>query len=119
MGQGFTPWPPTVYAETCRLLSAHAGAHRAEARAFAAQPNLAAVDSIGRRHAHRAEARAFAAQPNLANISNAWRGEMNFDGNNRFVLWHHHVNQSPASALKWLVNATSGVCGNGRLLHDG
>ena len=55
--------------------SASAVAHRAEARAFAAQPDLAAVEGGGRGQAHRAEARAFAAQPHLAAVEGGGRGQ--------------------------------------------
>jgi hypothetical protein len=66
-------------------------AHRPEARALAAQPHLAAVDGIGRRQAHRAETRALAAQPHPASIRNARGGRSDFDSKTRFVPLRHHV----------------------------
>src|SRR4051812_10644882 len=76
--RGVSPLAPNrriILRSTGDHFSASAVAHRAEARAFAAQPHLAAVERGGRGQAHRAEARAFAAQPHLAAVERGGRGQ--------------------------------------------
>jgi hypothetical protein len=89
--RGVSPLAPNrriILRSTGDHFSASAVAHRAEARAFAAQPHLAAVERGGRGQAHRAEARAFAAQPHLAEIRNTRGKQTNLQFESKLLLLH-------------------------------
>jgi hypothetical protein len=89
--RGVSPLAPNrriILRSTGDHCSASAVAHRAEARAFAAQPHLAAVERGGRGQAHRAEARAFAAQPHLAEIRNTRGKQTNLQFESKLLLLH-------------------------------
>jgi hypothetical protein len=89
--RGVSPLAPNrriILRSTGDHFSASAVAHRAEARAFAAQPHLAAVERGGRGQAHRAEARAFAAQPHLAEIRKTRGKQTNLQFESKLLLLH-------------------------------
>ena len=89
--RGVSPLAPNrriILRSTGDHFSASAVAHRAEARAFAAQPHLAAVERGGRGQAHRAEARAFPAQPHLAEIRNTRGKQTNLQFESKLLLLH-------------------------------
>ena len=89
--RGVSPLAPNrriILRSTGDCCSASAVAHRAKARAFAAQPHLAAVERGGRGQAHRAEARAFPAQPHLAEIRNTRGKQTNLQFESKLLLLH-------------------------------